>query len=272
MTALQTPPESKKAFSDIRDDYTFFERHSTESQAVTAALHPLILKALNSSTPIHLLDFGSGPGGFTEQLLKKLDLSPESLILTLVEPDLTYLEQAQLRLQKYSATPITASTRIETIAFSSADVIITNHVLYYVSNIESTLKELLFRLKPNGTLFATMASEDNALIKGWSHCFSVHSEAVPYFRLNDLIKILNKMGLRYEQYGLISEVTFVDTLEYRTSLLRFLTGTHYKNLLKKEEMLIFLDAYKVDGIIKMPLSDEILSIKNPQINSQHEIL
>ena len=97
---------SSKPFGPIRNAYAFFQQHATETQADIRAYLPHIHGVALGDSPLRMLDFGCGDGGFTAALLDSLRLPPERLRLALVEPDDVYRPQAVEQLQPYSTQPV----------------------------------------------------------------------------------------------------------------------------------------------------------------------
>src|SRR5512145_2596372 len=99
---------SSKPFGPIRDAYAFFQQHATETEADIRAYLPHIHGMALGDSPLRLLDFGCGDGGFTAALLGSICLPPARLRLALVEPDDVYRHQAIAQLQPYSTQPVQA--------------------------------------------------------------------------------------------------------------------------------------------------------------------
>src|SRR5215475_5604948 len=89
---------SSKPFGPIRDAYAFFQQHATETEADIRAYLPHIHGMALRDSPVRVLDFGCGDGGFTAALLGSLCLTPERPPLALVAPDGVYQPMAVERL------------------------------------------------------------------------------------------------------------------------------------------------------------------------------
>src|ERR671938_1335347 len=92
---------SLKPFGPIQDDYAFFQQHSTEAEADLRAYAPHLHDLAMGDSPIRMLDFGCGDGGFTAAFLGQSRFPQERLRLSLVEPDASYLQQAIDRVQAF---------------------------------------------------------------------------------------------------------------------------------------------------------------------------
>jgi hypothetical protein len=59
---------SSQPFGPIRDAYTFFQQHATETEEDIRAYLPDIHDVLRADSPLRTLDFGCGDGGVTAAL------------------------------------------------------------------------------------------------------------------------------------------------------------------------------------------------------------
>jgi trans-aconitate methyltransferase len=91
-----------KNFGPIADDYTFFEKHSTEAQEDARAYVKRLAGIVPARGAIQLLDFGCGSGTFTARFLDQTGWPPARLRLTLVEPVEAARRQAAVRVARYT--------------------------------------------------------------------------------------------------------------------------------------------------------------------------
>ena len=75
-----------------------------EARRAGQALHGLAM----GDESYRMLDFGCGDGGFTTKILVQSQWLPERLWLAIVEPDVTYRQQAVDRLQAFTPHPVQA--------------------------------------------------------------------------------------------------------------------------------------------------------------------
>jgi trans-aconitate methyltransferase len=134
---------SRKSFGPIRDAYAFFQQHATETEADIRAYLPHLLVVATGDQPIRMLDFGCGDGAFTAALLAHAPWSPARLQLALVEPDDVYRQQAVARLQAYTTRPVRAWAALPAHLRSCVDLVLANHVLYFVPDLDSKPESML---------------------------------------------------------------------------------------------------------------------------------
>ena len=154
---------SSKLFGPIRDAYTFFQQHATETEEDIRAYLPHIQGASMGDSPLRMLDFGCGDGGFTAALLGRARVPPERLQLAIVEPEDVYRHQAVERLQPFTTQPVCAWPALPAHLHACFDLVMANHVLYYVPDLHGTLVALLSALATPGLLLAAMAGLVNAM-------------------------------------------------------------------------------------------------------------
>jgi len=221
---------SVKDFGSIENDYAFFMAHATEAESDIAEYTRELAGFVKGKDSIRLLDFGCGTGEFTQQLLSSLNWSPESLQLTLVEPVRHQQEEAARRLAHHSRFPIETLATLPPVPVSPFDLVLSNHVLYYVDDLSSTLQQLVTLLKPDGKLLLAIAGWDNALIQFWKTGFELLGRPVPYHVSEDVEVILTVEGVRFRKSKAFYRLCFPDSVENRSKILRFLFGEHLQEI------------------------------------------
>ena len=131
-----------KDFGQIADDYAFFETHATEAQN-DAAAYVRRLQTIRPAGNLRMLDFGCGSGRFTAQFLKATDWPPDGVRLTLVEPVEAARAAAVARLAPFTTQAIADSPSLSPGLEGSFEVVLSNHVLYYVPALKERLAELI---------------------------------------------------------------------------------------------------------------------------------
>lgn len=221
---------SVKDFGSIENDYAFFMAHATEAESDVAEYTRELAGIIKGKDSIRLLDFGCGTGEFTQQLLSSLNWPSESLEMTLVEPVRHQQEEATLKLARYSQFPIETLGTLASVRVSQFDLVLSNHVLYYVDDLGSTLQQLICSLKPDGKLLLAIAGWGNPLIQFWKTGFELSGRSVPYHVSEDVETILTAQGARFRKSKSFYRLYFSDSVENRLKILRFLFGEYLQEI------------------------------------------
>lgn len=215
-----------KDFDSIADDYVFFERHATEAQEDARAYLERVAGRVPASGPIKMLDLGCGSGAFTMRLLELAGWPPERLRLALVDPAVSVRRQAVARLTPFSGAPIADSDALPADLDGGFDVVLSNHALYYVADLQATLSRLLDAVAPAGVLLAAVAARSNALIDFWIAGFRLLGREVPYHTSEDVERVLQALRADYQKHAVPYALSFRDTEENRLRIIRFLLADH----------------------------------------------
>lgn len=243
---------SRKEFTEIKKEYNFFEKHSTEAAEGVKALSKHLIPLAKSLKPVSLLDFGCGPGNFTEDLLTKSGFKPSNLKISLVEPDAGYLKITQARLKKFTTQAINTWDYLHNVTDDQFDLIISNHVMYYVDDLCETMNGLINKCNNKAKILITMATEENGLIVCGLQCFELLKRKISFHLAADFEQALNDMGIQRKRELVCSYLTFPDSRENRIEVLKFLLADFYDAKLAGETIST-LDVYKEDLNIRMSL-------------------
>jgi SAM-dependent methyltransferase len=251
---------TSKDFGSLRADYSFFEDHATEA-VEDARCYAVHVRSLNTSgRPIQMLDFGCGEGRFTEYLLKTCEIPAERLCLTLVEPVDDYRRQAAERLTPVTARPINAGATLPDSPEARFDLVLANHVFYYVTNLDGVVAAIHQSLAPAGLLLAAMAGRNNLLIQFWNHCFGLIGEPVPFHTAEDFAAALRRQSIGYLKKPVHYDLAFPDSQENRLRILRFLLGSHFDKV-PRQAMLDLFAPYAADGRIETRITHDQFLIR-----------
>ncbi|HEX5104426.1 MAG TPA: class I SAM-dependent methyltransferase [Pirellulaceae bacterium] len=218
--------DTTKDFAPILSDYAFFEARATEAVNDAAAYARVIAPLVAAGQPLRMLDFGCGTGTFTERLLRLVQIPPPRLQLALVEPVAASPALAAERVARFSASPIEHANSLAAIQQPDFDLIVANHVLYYVPDLPATLAALIQRLAPGGRLLTAIAGNDNTLIQFCRAGFAMIGRPMPYHMAEDVAAALGQLGLAYEKHEVPYDLIFDDTEANRLTILRFLFSEH----------------------------------------------
>ena len=243
---------SSKPFGPIRDAYAFFQQHATETEADIRVYLPHIHGMALRDSPLRMLDFGCGDGGFTAALLGSLCVPSERLQLALVEPDDVYRHQAIEQLQPYSTQPVQVWPALPAHLHACYDLVMANHVLYYVPDLHSTLLALLGALATPGLFLAAMAGRANAMAQLYLDCFDLLGKPFPFHPAEDCEAILARLGEAYCMEDVHYELVFPDTEGNRLRMGRFLLGGDF-HAVPRPALLQCFDPHAHAGQIAMQL-------------------
>lgn len=261
----------ERDFATIENDYAFFMAHSTEAEQDAAeyarelaplqALKPKAHDAQPSAQrPIRLLDFGCGTGEFLARLLAEVRWAPKLLEVTLVEPMNHQRDEAARRLASFTAHPITRLDKLPDARASQFDVVLSNHALYYVEDLEQTLDQLYSLVRPGGRLLLAVAGWDNTLMKLWRVGFSLLGRPVPYYAAEDVEAALSRRAVPFRRSQVHYKIQFRDTPENRLKILRFLFGEYLREI-PASPMLDQFAAHTHDGTITIPTHCEHFAVE-----------
>jgi SAM-dependent methyltransferase len=254
---------TSKNFGPIREDYRFFEEHATEAAEDVRAYLPHVHALVTESGPIRLLDFGSGSGRFACQFLARARFPRERLWLSLVEPEEGYRQQAIDQLQPFTAHPLQAWPALLPDLAAHFDLVLANHVFYYVPNLADVLAGILRALTPSGLFLTAMAGQRNILIQFWNACFAWIGKPVPFHTAEDLEVTLARQGASYRKQAIQYELVFADAEENRVKILRFLLGSYFAEV-PRQAMVELFTPYAQAGRIVIQTVHEQFVIGHPE--------
>jgi SAM-dependent methyltransferase len=258
--------DTTKDFFQIQSSYAFFESHSTEAAADVAA-YDCVLRDLWSqslwASSLRMLDFGCGPGGFTARFLQQLNLPRETLTLSIVEPVDVYREAAVRQLSAYAVEEVHATATLPDVTAGRFDLILSNHVLYYVPTLEDTVAGLLSRLLPGGVFLTSLAGSDNTLIQLWQASFEMLGKPVPYNIREDLERVCAAIGVTPSRRKVHYTLEFADTDANRESLLRFLLSDYFEQLPRQTLLDLLSPFATTDGTVSMQMQHDHFCWQQP---------
>lgn len=252
-----------KDFDSIADDYVFFERHATEAQEDAGVYLRQVAGIATTSGAVRMLDFGCGSGAFTMRFLELTGWAPDRLQLTLVDPAVSVRRQALARLAPFTAAPIADSDGLPCDLGEGFDVVLSNHALYYVTDLEGTLSRLIGALAPTGVLLAAVAARTNALIEFWIAGFKLMGREVPYNTSEDVERVLQALGANYAKRQVAYRLSFPDTDENRMRIIRFLLADHLAHM-PLSPLLQMFDRYSHGGRIEIHTDSDHFTLRGAQ--------
>ncbi len=255
----KNPPIDKvsrsRDFGPILDDYSFYLEHSTEEEADRFAIMGKVLQKIDRNSMVRMLDFGCGNGLFTSRILDWVQQPPEHLELVLVDIGEKIRLEAMAKLQPFSQYQIQAADQIPQKS-SPFDIIIANHVLYYIDNLDQVIQKMWNLVKRNGTFFISIAGNDNTLIDLWKLGFDEIEKPLPYHISEDIEQILQKGIIPYQKKSIDFEIQLQDSRENRLRMIRFLFSDHISSL-PLTPLINFFDKYAAAGQIFIQTSHDL---------------
>jgi trans-aconitate 2-methyltransferase len=257
-----TTPSAAKDFGPIRDDYAFFETHATEAEQDLAAYVPRFRDAVTrrvaefdsisaeraASQQCRVLDFGCGPGTFSGKFLERLGCPADQLSLTLVEPQPRYREEAVRSLARFTTAPVQAFASLPEDRAGMFDLILANHVLYYVTDLDAVVPAIVRALAADGMFQTAIAGHDNPLIQFWVVAFALLGRPVPYHTAESVATTFARHSIAVTTYTVPYRLEFPDTRANRASILRFLLG-EYVSMLDQDALHSLFDRYACAGAV-----------------------
>lgn len=244
-----------KSFWPIHDDYLFFQEQSTEADEDLRSYMPHVHALATGSGSIRMLDFGSGSGRFTCQFLGLAGLPSDRLRLSLVEPDEEYRQQAIEQLQPFTVHPVQTWPALPPHSDACFDLVLANHVFYYVPDLDEVLASLLRALTPSGLFLAAMAGKRNTLIQFATYCFALINMPYPYHTAEDLEASLDMQGEVYRKQAMHYELAFPDAEENRLKVMRFLMADYFDEI-PRQPMADLFSPYAQTGRIVIKTGHE----------------
>jgi len=256
-----------KDFGLIQDDYAFFEHHATEAAEDIVAYMPHVKALTAANRPVHMLDFGCGDGGFSAKFHASAQFAADRLQISLVEPVADYRQTAVERLQPLTNQLIHGWPAFPSHLEANFDLILVNHVLYYVPDLDDTSVTLTRALAPGGVFLTAMAGRGNVLMQFAERCLVVIGKSMPYHTAEGLKLVLDRQQISYSVKDVWYELRFPDSVENRLSILRFLLGEHFPEV-PRQFMLDLFNPYVVDGQIAVQTMHEHFVIEGQETAEQ----
>jgi SAM-dependent methyltransferase len=252
--------QAQKDFGPIAGDYSFFEQHASEADADARAYAARLTDLSSGGGAIRMLDFGCGSGTFTERLLRLAGWPADRLRLTLVEPVEAVRREAVERMAPISAAPIVDSATLPADTAGGFDLVLANHVLYYVDDVRRSVAALVDLVAPGGMMATAIAGRANALIEIWIAAFGMIGREVPYHTSEDVEAALVELGVAYEKESAPYELVFADSEENRMRIIRFLLAEHLHEM-PVAALLAMFDRYSRGGEVRISTASDHYTVR-----------
>jgi hypothetical protein len=187
------------------------------------------------------------------------------LQLTLVEPVESVRRLAVERLAGFTAHPLADAATLNDGTLGRFEIVLSNHVLYYVSGLQSQLAGLVNALSPGGVFVTAIASRTNALVEVWIAGFRLLGRESPYNTSEDVEAGLRQLGAAYQKVVVPYQVTFPDTELNRMRILRFLLAEHLEHM-PRRPLLDLFDRHAESGWIKIQTASDHFTVRASAIN------
>lgn len=243
----------KKDFGKIENEYDFFVRNCDEQINNLRDLRD-ILNGLTDKDNISILDYGGGDGDFLSKLINKSASYNEIIML---EPCSNYKKCAINNLNPHKVSFVKRLKDVPTnLKF---DLIIANHVLYYVNDLSKTIFSLTKLLNTDGKLVINLANKNNETAAMTHFFFSKINKPNPFYFFEDVECYCSNRNIK--QISKISNSTLKFEISDNNiiSIAKFIFGDYYKQF-KEHELIEYMKRFKDGGFIKIKLSDTIMVI------------
>jgi len=250
-----------KDFGPIADDYAFFETHATEAEHDCRAYVERLVDIVPAAGPIRLLDFGCGSGTFTARFLERASWPPERLRLSLVDPVEAARREAVKAMAGYTRHPVIDSAILPDGMAGLFEIVLANHVLYYVPELHSQLAGLIDTLSPAGVFVTAIGSRTNALIQFWVAGFHWLGKEVPYHTSEDVEACLEQSGAAYRKQAVAYRLNFPDTEMNRMRILRFLFAEHLARI-PHRPLLDLFDRHAHSGWVTIQTASDHFTVRS----------
>ncbi|MFK8136877.1 MAG: methyltransferase domain-containing protein [Bdellovibrionales bacterium] len=257
---------TSKDFNPIDEAYTFFLKHSNESRLGILAMRTKAVEIFKKNTKSRVLDFGSGDGKVISKLFSGKDFVGNRLFVDLVEPAKIPMNRSEKLLANFPAKNIGRYSHLDKIDSEVRyDLILVNHVAYYVSSLSKTIESLYSRLTDGGSIVLIMGNSQNDLVRMSSRIFEKSKIDKKFHDISDLISILDRGGYFYSVEHLNGYLRFTANKNSVDHINRFVLGNEYVSL--KNEGLKYIQNFERNGVIEMKISDSLITIRKDPILS-----
>lgn len=246
-----------KDFEAILSDYEFFCAHSNEKKANLEILSRFI-KERSWGKKVRILDFGCGPGDFLFDLVELSMDSKQALEINLVEPSSVYRKKAKKVFLKRRNVEINDWKEFDSTRKGRYDLIIANHVLYYVKDKAKLLESFSRAAHSETLILVTLSGARNGLNALTRYANELAGIELPYRTFEEFEGYLRSEKINHDQHPMNAELRFVDTAENRAKIVRFVLGQSATLVLGTVSA--FLDHYKVGKEIVIPLEDIVFQV------------
>lgn len=250
----------RKNFSEIITDYHFFEDHSDEALQLLLRYQSIITDIEEQRPIIKMVDFGCGDGRFLKSLVAKTSFRDQSQIqLTLVEPDISSRILATNRLSHYFKGKVNWLSHDLKGIDQNYNLILANHVLYYVDDLRATLMKLMASLAYGGRMILTLSRFDHPLTRLVDSLAQFKGQTSPFYSSVQLFHILYQYGFYYETYDVPSVLRFQNTEKNRNQIVNFALGAN-QDLYHASIVNNFFDIHTFKNEVIIPLRDQVIVI------------
>jgi ubiquinone/menaquinone biosynthesis C-methylase UbiE len=240
----------EKDFDKIASEFAFLWQHVTGAQEKARAYEEHLATVKPADGIVNMLDFGCGSGAFAEQFLEHHGWPPEQLRLTLVDTAESMRHEAVARLARFTTSPLVESSALPLALDKRFDIVLANHVLYYVPDLEGALRQLIAALTPTGVFLVAIAARTNVLRELLTAAFELLGREVPYNTPDDIEIALHAVNANYETYQVPYELSFPDSVENRMHIIRFLVAEHLAQI-PQQPLLEWFDQFSHAGRIEI---------------------
>ncbi|MBQ9221389.1 malonyl-ACP O-methyltransferase BioC [Succinivibrio sp.] len=192
----------KRSFSKASQTYD-------DNASVQSYMGKRLLEKLDFGSFKHVLEIGSGPGNFTEEIISRF--SPQKLALNDISEEM--LNICRERFSNHMTISYHPGDIEKLTLKEKYDLIASNACLQWLFDLEGTLKKFIESLKPNGVLAFTSFGNENV-----KEITALTQNGLKYLSYSELDSVLKTLNVPYSLQEEIVKFHYTDALNMLKTL------------------------------------------------------
>jgi SAM-dependent methyltransferase len=253
-------------FQTVETDFDFFLRHTNEIETEWPKYLDQFLRLLKPGTPQKIMEYGPGTGYMMKRIFENDGMKQfyPYLEVVLIEPSPHYQDSLQNTLGNIPIQSLTIYANIAEYSGlagteGSIDIIMSNHVFYYVEHFKEEFHHLNRVLKSGGYLLTSLCLQEHALIKAYVENCKKMGVPQRKHEPRDIVAEFVACNFTITREIVRSKLEFLDTVPNRMAIHRFIMLEEETRI--PPSRLCWLDGFKVGEVIRIPLVDQFLTMQ-----------